>query len=46
MGSYTFCDGCDELIEFFPDVEGLSASHAARLKKMAKEHLRKVWGKP
>lgn len=32
MGSYTFCDGCDELIEFIPDLEGMPDDIAERIK--------------
>jgi hypothetical protein len=29
LGSYTFCCGCDELIEFAPDTEGLDDMETA-----------------
>ena len=31
MGSYTFCDSCDELIEFTPDLGGVPAKIASRI---------------
>ncbi len=34
MGAYTFCNDCDELIEFSSDLEGLDDETAVRLKKM------------
>ena len=44
MGAYTFCNGCDELIEFVFDVEGLDEAHTKRLLDMAEKHLSEVWG--
>lgn len=44
MGGYTFCNGCDELIEIFPDLDGLEEDHAARITASAEKHLRAVWG--
>jgi hypothetical protein len=37
MGSYTFCNDCDELIEFAPDLEGLPDEAVARIQKMQSE---------
>ena len=31
MGAYTFCDGCNELIEFFPDTEGMEEEQEKRV---------------
>ncbi len=45
MGAYTFCNGCDELIEFQPDVEGLSEEEAETQRQRARDHLNKVWGR-
>ncbi len=44
LGSYTFCEGCDELIEFAPDTEGLDEMETAMMEAMAENHLRDVWG--
>ena len=33
MGAYTFCNGCDELLEFAPDYEGLSEEEVNKLKE-------------
>ena len=35
MGAYTYCDGCDRLIAFAPDYDGLSDTEAARVKAWA-----------
>ncbi len=37
LGSYTFCDGCDELVEFWPDTEGLSDEQGAAAIAKCKE---------
>lgn len=44
LGMYTFCCGCDELIEFSPDTEGLDDMEAARAEAHAENHMRGVWG--
>jgi hypothetical protein len=37
MGSYTFCNKCNELIEFSADTEGMSEDQIQRLQKMGEE---------
>jgi len=44
LGSYTFCEGCDELIEFAPDTEGLSDEDTMYAEAMAENYMRDVWG--
>ena len=44
LGSYTFCNGCDELIEFATDTEGLDDEAAMYAEAMAENHMRDVWG--
>jgi len=34
LGSYTVCEGCDEVLEFEPDVEGLDEERANRLRAL------------
>lgn len=33
LGSYTFCEGCNELIDFCPDFEGFNEDDIAMLTK-------------
>ena len=42
LGSYTFCNGCDELIEFTADVDGVSDDHIARLQSMQDDLAKKL----
>jgi hypothetical protein len=44
MGSYTFCDGCNTLIEFVPDLEGLPEDAVARIKADVEVWRKQVWG--
>ena len=44
MGAYTFCDGCDVLLEFTPDLEGLDDERAARIQARVDAALKEVWG--
>lgn len=37
MGTYTFCDGCDALIEFWPDLEGLNEADVERIQAITEE---------
>jgi hypothetical protein len=44
MGAYTFCDGCDTMLEFCPDLEGLPEDLAKSiLLEVARWHT-EVWG--
>lgn len=44
MGSYCFCDGCDVLLEFTPDLQGLDVETANRIIDGYNEKMREVWG--
>lgn len=44
MGSYCFCDGCDELLEFSPDLQGLELEEANRIITKYNAKMREVWG--
>ena len=44
MGSYTFCDGCNALLEFAPDLEGLPEEYAKQLLADAEVRRKEVWG--
>lgn len=44
MGGYTFCDGCDTLLEFSPDLQGLSKEEANRIIESYNKQMREVWG--
>ena len=37
LGAYTFCDECDELLEFSPDLSGLNEEDVGRLQAQAEE---------
>lgn len=37
LGAYSYCDGCNELVDFWPDTEGLSeADEASAIDKAEK----------
>lgn len=44
MGGYTFCDGCDELLEFSPDLEGLDLETANKIIEGYNKKMEEVWG--
>ena len=44
MGMYTICNGCDALLEFCPDLEGLDDEHAARIVASTEKALAETWG--
>lgn len=44
MGGYTFCDGCDALLEFSPDLQGLDVQTCNKIIDGYNAEMRKVWG--
>lgn len=44
MGSYVFCNKCDELIDFSPDQEGMSDEWIAKSNLRLDMHMRALWG--
>jgi hypothetical protein len=44
MGAYTFCDGCDAMLEFCPDLEGLPEEHAQRILADVEKWRAETWG--
>jgi hypothetical protein len=44
MGAYTICEGCDALLEFAPDLEGLDDETAKRITANTERVLAEVWG--
>ena len=44
MGSYCFCDGCDELLEASPDLEGMSKEFGDKVIDNLNAYMRNVWG--
>ena len=44
MGGYTYCDGCDELLEFWPELTGLSEEDAKAILTSVEEWRKRVWG--
>lgn len=44
MGSYCFCDGCDELLEASPDLQGLELETANRIIQAYNKKMGEVWG--
>jgi hypothetical protein len=44
MGAYTLCEGCDAVLELFPDYEGLSEEHEKRVRDEVEKYLRDLWG--
>lgn len=44
MGFYTFCNGCDVLLEFCPDLEGVPEDRAQKLLAGVEEWRKEVWG--
>jgi hypothetical protein len=44
MASYTVCDGCDTLLEFMPDLEGLPDEAMQRIQAEVAKWRQEVWG--
>ena len=44
LGGYTFCEGCDAILELMPDLDGLDDDRAAEIQASANEALHKTWG--
>lgn len=44
MGSYCFCDDCNELLEASPDLEGLDATTASNIVTNLESKMKQVWG--
>lgn len=42
MGAYTYCDNCDELLEFSPDLEGVSEDQAKEIQRKTDEWRKSV----
>jgi len=44
MGSYTFCDGCDSMLEFSPDLEGMPPERAEKILADVAKWRKEFWG--
>lgn len=46
MGSYTFCDGCDILLEASPDLQGMEdeKEDCKKIVENLQKHMKFVWG--
>lgn len=45
MGAYTFCNSCDELIDFTPDLDGLEGTEAyAQIVEGLDKRMTELWG--
>jgi hypothetical protein len=44
MGAYTFCNGCETLLEFFPDLEGAPPEQIQKIRANINQWRKEVWG--
>ena len=44
LGGYTFCEGCDAILELTPDVQDLDDERAKKIQESANRILAKTWG--
>lgn len=44
MGAYTVCEGCDLLLEFMPDFEGVPEDRVAAIQAEVDKWRKEVWG--
>lgn len=44
MGSYTVCEGCDALIEFSPDLQGVPEDRVPIIQAEVAKWRKEVWG--
>lgn len=44
MGSYTICEGCDVLLEFCADLEGVPEDRAKEIQANVAAWRKEVWG--
>ncbi len=44
MGGYVFCEGCDSLLEFSPDLQGLDMETCNKIIDGYNKTMRETWG--
>lgn len=44
FGGYTYCDDCETLIDFVPDLDGVSDEEAERIKANVAKWRKETWG--